>query len=183
MKSFIQEHYDEGHRWIVYCDTIEMVNKANRKIRGLEMGIIPLLYHSKMDGFSKEQVLKAFARDGGVLIAIRCLDEGINIESISHGIILSSTTNPREFIQRRGRLLRKHESKEFSRIFDAFALPSKKSAGSTGFVYNEVFRARELAEDSKNRISATGKIDRIIREYDVQEDTSTEEEIEDHEEQ
>ena len=183
MKSFIQDYYDEGQRWIVYCDTIEMVDKGDREIRGLGMGIIPLIYHSEMDEFSKEQVLKVFARDGGVLIAIRCLDEGVNIESISHGIILSSTTNPREFIQRRGRLLRKHESKEFSEIFDAFALPSKESAKSTKFVYNEVFRARELAEDSKNRISAMGKIDRIIREYGIQEDTSTEEEIEDHEEQ
>ena len=45
------------------------------------------------------------------LVAIRCLDEGVNIPSIRTAFILASSTNPKEYIQRRGRVLRKYPGK------------------------------------------------------------------------
>jgi DNA phosphorothioation system restriction enzyme len=57
------------------------------------------------------------------LVAIKCLDEGIDIPAIRHGVILASTTNPRQFIQRRGRILRPHPGKETATLFDTIVLP------------------------------------------------------------
>lgn len=57
------------------------------------------------------------------LVAIRCLDEGVDIPAIQTAVILSSSGNPRQFIQRRGRVLRPHSAKERATIFDMVVLP------------------------------------------------------------
>jgi DNA phosphorothioation system restriction enzyme len=57
------------------------------------------------------------------LVAIRCLDEGVDIPAIQTAVILASSGNPRQFIQRRGRVLRPHPSKERATIFDMIVLP------------------------------------------------------------
>lgn len=59
------------------------------------------------------------------LVAIKCLDEGVNIPNIKTAFILASTTNPKEYIQRRGRVLRKSKNmeKEFAEIYDFVTLP------------------------------------------------------------
>ncbi|MBP7174628.1 MAG: DEAD/DEAH box helicase family protein [Thermoclostridium sp.] len=57
------------------------------------------------------------------LVAIRCLDEGVNIPSIKTAFILASSTNPKEYVQRRGRVLRKYEGKNYAVIFDFITLP------------------------------------------------------------
>ncbi|MCK6207709.1 DEAD/DEAH box helicase family protein [Bacillus infantis] len=59
------------------------------------------------------------------LVAIKCLDEGVDVPATQTAYILASSTNPREFIQRRGRVLRKHPLKEFSYIHDFIVLPRR----------------------------------------------------------
>ncbi len=58
-----------------------------------------------------------------VLVAIKCLDEGVDIPEIETAIILASSTNPKEYIQRRGRVLRRSPGKDFSYIYDIITLP------------------------------------------------------------
>lgn len=58
-----------------------------------------------------------------VLLAMKCLDEGVDVPRAEIGIFTSSTGNPREFIQRRGRLLRNHEEKQYSYIYDTIVIP------------------------------------------------------------
>lgn len=69
-----------------------------------------------VDAFNKGEI--------SALAAIRCLDEGINIPSIKSALILSSNDDYREFVQRRGRILRKHGDKKFANIYDVIVLPS-----------------------------------------------------------
>lgn len=57
------------------------------------------------------------------VVAIRCLDEGIDLPDLRMGFLLASSTNPRQFIQRRGRLLRKAEGKKFAEIYDFVIAP------------------------------------------------------------
>lgn len=60
-----------------------------------------------------------------VITAIKCLDEGVNIPNIRKVFILASSTNPKEYVQRRGRVLRKAPGKKFAEIFDFITLPRK----------------------------------------------------------
>ena len=70
-------------------------------------------------------LLKAFGQGTiDVLFAMKCLDEGVDVPRAEYGIFTSSTGNPREFIQRRGRLLRTHAEKTFSYIYDMVVIPS-----------------------------------------------------------
>ena len=57
------------------------------------------------------------------VVAINCLDEGVDIPSAKIGIILASTGNPRQYIQRRGRLLRKESGKDEVIIYDILVAP------------------------------------------------------------
>lgn len=80
----------------------------------------------RFDGASeREHILGSFASGHvPVLVAIKCLDEGVDVPSARLGIILASSTNPREFIQRRGRLLRNAEGKTHAEIFDVIVRPA-----------------------------------------------------------
>ena len=89
------------------------------------------------------------------MISIQCLDEGVDIPCITHGIILASSNNPRQFIQRRGRLLRLYEGKNFARIWDTLVVPSSESGGEhTNYVLNEINRASEFAKDARGGSAA-----------------------------
>ena len=74
-----------------------------------------------VDAFNKKEI--------SALAAIRCLDEGINIPSIKSALILSSNDDYREFVQRRGRILRTYGNKEYANIYDVIVLPSYDMQG------------------------------------------------------
>ena len=63
-----------------------------------------------------------------VLFAMKCLDEGVDVPRAEYGIFASSTGNPRQFIQRRGRLLRRHPDKTFAHIYDMVVVPDFQSS-------------------------------------------------------
>lgn len=61
------------------------------------------------------------------IVAIRCMDEGIDIPDAALGFILASSTNSRQIVQRRGRLLRKAQGKRFAHIYDFIVQPPEMS--------------------------------------------------------
>lgn len=72
----------------------------------------------------REYLLSAFeAGDIDVLSSIRCLDEGVDVPETRTAYILASTSNPRQYIQRRGRILRKHPGKKYAVIHDFITIP------------------------------------------------------------
>jgi superfamily II DNA or RNA helicase len=80
------------------------------------------------------------------MLAIKCLDEGVDIPEINKALILASSTNPREYIQRRGRVLRAHEGKFSADIYDVLVLNEEGGLLSEG----EAERALEFAEEAQN---------------------------------
>jgi len=113
------------------------------------------------------------------LIAIKCLDEGVNIPKIKTAFILASTTNPKEYIQRRGRVLRKAEGKEYAEIYDFIALPraldevssltEKQWKRELSLVKNELRRAEEFTRLALNMVEAEQVIDEIKEAYSINE--------------
>ena len=118
--KILKENYHEGQSWLVYCeDQVQLSEVRNRLI---QEGFEPLEYHTNMDS-DDTATLEYYKNFGGILCSIRCLDQGVDIPKISHAIILASSQNPRQFIQRRGRVLRICEGKHKSVIYDAVVLP------------------------------------------------------------
>jgi superfamily II DNA or RNA helicase len=142
-RDVLQANYAEGDRWLVYCNDTAQLRAVRSAIENLGMDILE--YHSKDDG-DHEATLSYFTNRGGVLLAIKCLDEGVDIPMINRALILASSTNPREYIQRRGRVLRRTPGKYSARIFDVIVV----GADSKAITPSEVTRAMEFAADARN---------------------------------
>ncbi|MBX9253363.1 DNA phosphorothioation system restriction enzyme [Desmonostoc muscorum CCALA 125] len=98
--------------------------KAVAKILGVDLGYKVSTYTAQTS-LEEREILRRQFESGELqgLVAIRCLDEGVDIPAIQTAVILSSSGNPRQFIQRRGRVLRPHPAKERATIFDMIVLP------------------------------------------------------------
>ena len=124
---------DVSDHFIIYCsdgriDTDEgaSIRHLNKVVRELiKLGYDPSQFTATEDMDTRIRLINAFNKgDIHTLVAIRCLDEGINIPSIKKALILSSNNNYREFVQRRGRILRKYKDKKVADIYDVIVLPS-----------------------------------------------------------
>ena len=146
-KNVIDNHHEEGDRWLVYCSDLDQLSAVYDTL--YNEGYEVLQYHSKMQG-NREQTLKYFERKGGVIVSVKCLDEGIDIPNATHALILASSKNPREFIQRRGRVLRKSENKNFAHIHDAIVIPHslREDAPVASILEGELSRAIQFGEDA-----------------------------------
>lgn len=195
LEKYIMPYIEDKHI-LVYCGatTVFDGNQENMQIDNDEIRQIDLVtdllgnkLHMKVSQFtSKENVeerniLKREFADGSnlqALIAIKCLDEGVNIPKIKTAFILASTNNPKEYIQRRGRVLRLAEGKDYAEIYDFITLPRKldEVTGITEeqmkreltLVKNELCRAEEFARIALNSVTALAIIDDIRTAYDLQ---------------
>lgn len=148
---------------------------------GNKLGMEVSQFTSK-ESVEEREVLKREFSAGDtlkVLIAIKCLDEGVNIPKIKTAFILASTTNPKEYIQRRGRVLRLAEGKEYAEIYDFITLPydtesvtslteAQVKRNST-LVKNELRRAEEFSRIAVNMVESASLIDEIKDAYGIQE--------------
>jgi superfamily II DNA or RNA helicase len=145
--------YRQGQSWLVYCEDISQLRAL--KLQLISAGLPVDEYNTDMSG-DPETTLQWFRRYGGVLVSVRCLDEGIDIPSVSHALILASSQNPREFIQRRGRVLRvdpNNPGKTQAIIYDALVLPEDlaQEPDQMSLVKSELARAVEFARGALNR--------------------------------
>ena len=91
------------------------------------------------------------------MVAIKCLDEGIDIPSASIGILMASSTNPREYIQRIGRIIRQDENKTFAHLYDICVdkvegLDGEELELERKIRQKETIRMSEIAENSINPV-------------------------------
>lgn len=107
-----------------------------------------------VDAFNKGEITS--------LAAIRCLDEGINIPSIKSALILSSNDDYREFVQRRGRILRQYPDKKEAHIYDVIVLPS---TDTPGMAIIELRRYLEYAHLALNKEETLKVLDSLMADY------------------
>ena len=115
-------------------------------------------YHKYISGLDDApSILQNFA-DGDIqiLLSMKCLDEGVDIPRAEHAIFCSSTGNPRQFVQRRGRVLRKCKGKEKARIWDLIVTPpnilDESNKIERNLFFNEVKRIVNFAALADNQI-------------------------------
>ncbi len=106
------------------------------------------------------------------LVAIKCLDEGIDIPACSTAFILASSRDPRQFIQRRGRILRRSKGKEFAQIFDFLVLlpedDGDDSEYSRRLLIGELERVAEFASLSQNRHECYEVLRPVLTKYSLE---------------
>lgn len=150
------EYDEDGERQIV----------AVSKILGNELGMKVTHFTSNESAEEREIIKNKFAMADPyqAIVAIKCLDEGVNIPSIKTAFILASTTNPKEYIQRRGRVLRLAKNKPYAVIYDFVTLVKpldEVNPYSADYNCERALAKRELA-----RIKEFGEISLNSRDSD-----------------
>lgn len=143
------------HHAILYCHDTDQLEQVEAIINRLPSKT----YFGRIDGSTSARNRKATLKNLAegtidVVLAMKVLDEGVDVPNAQLGIILASSGNPREFIQRRGRLMRTHPSKEKAVIYDFCVLAEPgllKELSSNGIQRKEASRVLEFADAALNR--------------------------------
>jgi superfamily II DNA or RNA helicase len=100
------------------------------------------------------------------LVAVKCLDEGVDIPGVSQGIILASDASPRQFIQRRGRILRAAKGKEKATLIDVLVVPPLVD-GEVKLIRSEIQRVIQFARSARNQSSVITMLGRELNPYGI----------------
>lgn len=121
----------------------------------------------------RSEILEKYAKgEIEVLTSMKCLDEGVDVPRSEMAIFCASTGNPRQFIQRRGRILRKHPDKHMAIIHDLVVAP-EISRGQENFnmerslLKGELKRVRDFAVLSENADFAYAELEEILTYYNL----------------
>ena len=156
IQQVLQDHPPE--RSLIYCADREQLEDVGAVLSTANIphlkyiGETPMAQrHAALDGLASGDV--------PVLVAIDCLDEGVDVPAVDAAIILASSTNDRQFIQRRGRVLRKYSNKVRAKLIDIISLPPT-SVGQDGrwMLQGELERAKKMAKLADNRHEALVQI-------------------------
>lgn len=160
---------------LIYCHKEEQLNKITEILSKRDIVNTSITFIDPTD--DRTRIIKQFTNHHYPCItAIRCLDEGVDIPSARMAIIMASTGNPRQYIQRRGRILRPNPitGKEDAKIFDILVKPPTKDNYDDELpefehtlVIRELLRHKEFADIAKNREHAYEKINNIAKQYGV----------------
>jgi DNA phosphorothioation system restriction enzyme len=134
--------------------TAERQLDAVVRLLGAQLGMRVQSYTHENFAEERDLLRERFAAgDLQGLVAIRCLDEGVDIPETRRAFILASSSNPRQFVQRRGRVLRRAPGKDFAEIHDFLVLPPP------GSVAQELWQTeRKLAERELERIALFSRL-------------------------
>lgn len=188
-KSEVAKHRNDNFM-LVYCGTSKIESDDDEKeikqideitsYLGNSLNMQIDRYTSR-ESVEERQIIRNNFKEGKLqaLVAIKCLDEGVNIPGIKKAFILASSTNPREYIQRRGRLLRTAPGKQYSEIYDFICLPLKldeiknyskeEIKDFRALINNEVTRIDEFGKHSINNATSNELIENIKEEYGLYE--------------
>lgn len=199
LKRQMEPHISEKHI-LIYCGSatikeneddefgrrqIDLVSEMLGNDLGMRVGRFTSSENIKeraqiRDAFSKGDLLQA-------LVAIKCLDEGVNIPNIQTVFILASSTNPKEYIQRRGRVLRKALGKDYAVIYDFVTLPFPVNEIGTqsesvihatkGLIKRELIRMLDFAELAENPSKTFDLVYELKHGFNIQEEELKREEV------
>ena len=192
LKKELQK-YKEENNILVYCGATNILREEEdssitdeKDIRQID-AVKKMMYRElkmKVDRFTANESIKERMEikdrfiSGKIqaIVAIKCLDEGVNIPDIKIAFILASTTNPKEYIQRCGRVLRIAPNKEYAEIYDFITLPrdlreakilsKEKLEYDISLLAKEMARMKEFSSLSRNNLSCKKLIMSINEVYE-----------------
>lgn len=121
----------------------------------------------------RQLILEQFA-DGEiqVLVAVKCLDEGVDLPSTRTAFFLASTTNPKEFVQRRGRILRLYKGKNKATLYDFIVTPKPENVPfkrdiDANLLKREMSRFAEFSSSALNEFEARYMLWELLNHYEM----------------
>lgn len=171
----ILENNSEIKHLLVYCSPQQMDKVQDILLR---TNIKPQHKFTMGEGTKKETkylgiserdyLLREFSKGNyRALVAMKCLDEGVDVPAAKTAIIMSSTSNPREYIQRRGRVLRRSHNKKRAIIYDLIVMPKFNNNSTSGEIERkirkkEMERYKEFARTAINSAECLEKLEKYV---------------------
>ncbi len=169
--SFEADIFDKSDTIASDPETEHLIDDYTRVVRDIDSHIIVRQFTS--ESTDRDAMLKGFANgDIDVLTSMKCLDEGVDVPRSELAIFCASTGNPRQFIQRRGRVLRKHDDKSFAIIHDLIVIPDNVFdeecyALEKSLVQSELKRVRDFAILSENLNDTDNELQEVLNHYNL----------------
>lgn len=152
-------------------ESIHLIDEYTKIVRDLSPTTTVRQFIS--DTKQRDEMLRDFAEGKlDVLTSMKCLDEGVDVPRSELAIFCASTGNPRQFIQRRGRILRTHPDKHMAEIHDLVVAPLVCDSEETynmerNMLANELKRVRDFAHLSENLDDTIRELDEILKYYNL----------------
>ena len=142
------------------------------KTLGLELELSARKYIGETPPEVRRQILDRFQRKLlKFVVSMRCLDEGVDIPDARIAYLLASSTDPRQWVQRRGRILRlpSDGTSKLAEIVDFVTFPPLGSSNeiALNLVRNELARVKQFGEDAENPIDADVFVDNFERKFGI----------------
>ena len=153
---------------LVFCEDTEQIEAIEQRLKDH-----PDIKHGVYTSTRENEQADAFFRfEKGVidyLLAIKCLDEGVDVPDCSTALIIASSRNEREFIQRRGRILRQTDAVDRAQIYDILVLPGLGAPTDDDrartLVKQELERAKVLMNAAENKDAVEQRLSKELVTY------------------
>jgi len=150
--------YTDGYT-LVYCNPAQL--DETKVWLGVTLGKHIHTFTALEDLGQRRVILRDFGSGFyQVLVAMRCLDEGVDVPPTRSAFLLGSSENPKQFVQRRGRVLRKYPGKDAAVIYDFVYLPAPENKANEDAIRKELTRFAEFALSARN---ANHAVDIVVR--------------------
>ena len=149
---------------LVYCANMSEIKAVLHMLS--HHRISAARFDSTLNLMQREAVLARFASgEISVLVAVKCLDEGVDVPATRVAYFLASTSNPREFVQRRGRILRRSAGKKQAEVHDYVVMPPVDYGGKFAetLIRHELPRVYELNLNAANKYEARDMMISVLR--------------------
>ena len=172
----IAKELNANEKTIVFCENIVQLDACSRILNKYSKNY--RIYHtgSELNNTQRAEHLKEFERgDSDILVGIGCLDEGLDISGCSTCILVSSDGNERQYIQRRGRVLRLGEIGKIAHIHDLICYPplltdeviEEQLTTVTSLLKHEMKRSDLLSEAANNREAVQNELEEKFNEFNI----------------
>ncbi|MCD4663843.1 MAG: DEAD/DEAH box helicase family protein, partial [Bacteroidales bacterium] len=163
--------YSSSDYYIEDEDEFKLINDYTRIVSDIDSTIMVKQYTSKTN--NRHDVIKDFEEGRiHVLTSMKCLDEGVDVPRSELAVFCASTGNPRQFIQRRGRVLRLHKEKIHAVIHDLVVVTKINPEENTyemerSLIKKELERVVDFSGLSMNKIDSYEELKNILDYYNL----------------
>jgi superfamily II DNA or RNA helicase len=152
-------------------EDIRLINEYTKAVSATDDLLMVKQYTASSK--NREQILKEYEEGKvHVLTSMKCLDEGVDVPRSELAIFCSSTGNPRQFIQRRGRVLRLHDDKVHAVIHDLVVVPEISIEESNyemerNLVKKELERVVDFSNLAMNKMDTYETLKGVLNYYNL----------------
>ncbi len=166
----IESIFDESDFSVETEDENKLINEYTKAVSQTDDSVMVKQFTA--NSTNREEILKNFEQSNiHVLTSMKCLDEGVDVPRSELAIFCASTGNPRQFIQRRGRVLRLHKDKIHATIHDLVVVPEVSDESTfdmeKGLVKKELERVVDFANLAMNKTDTYETLKNILDYYNI----------------